>query len=95
MRIRGICKIRNEAHIIQDTLDVWTAFCPDGIHIYDDDSQDGTAAICRAHPGVVEVISSNLMDPNRERAEWFNHRHLLNSAQRFMDDKDWLVEATK
>lgn len=91
MQIRGICKVRDEAHIIQDTLDFWANYCNAGIHVYDDHSQDGTREICLAHPGVVEVLTSNLVDPDRERAEWFNRRLILNSAQRFLEEEDWLV----
>ena len=52
MQVRGI-KARNEAHTIGDILDRWASLCTDGVH--DDHSQDETADICRAHPGVVEV----------------------------------------
>lgn len=88
--IRGITKIRNEAHIIQDTLDNWAQYC-DAIHVYDDNSTDGTVQICREHPAVVEVIQSNLIDPDRERAEWFNRQAVLSSARRFMGPHDWFV----
>jgi len=90
MNVVGICKVRNEAHIIKDTLDNWAEHC-DWIHVYDDYSTDGTARICEEHPAVKEVISSNLIDPNRERAEWFNRQAALSSAQRFMQKDDWVV----
>ena len=89
--IKGICKVRNEGHIIGDTLDNWGAICDGGIHIYDDHSSDATPDICRQHPAVCEVIQSNLFDPNRERAEWFNRQAVLASAQRFMGPEDWVV----
>ena len=91
MQRRGITKVRNEAHIIEDTLDRWAEFCPDGIHVYDDHSEDETANICRAHPGVVEVVTSDLFDPDRERAEWFNRHAMFASARRFLQDGDWLA----
>jgi hypothetical protein len=37
------------------------------------------------------VISSDLFDSDRERAEWFNRQALLNSARRFMQEgSDWI-----
>ena len=89
--VRGIAKVRNEAHIIQDTLDNWAAYCDQGIHVYCDYSTDGTDEICRSHPAVVEVVSSNLIDPDRERAEWFNRQAVLGSAMRFVTPDDWIV----
>jgi glycosyltransferase involved in cell wall biosynthesis len=92
MRIRGIAKVRNEAEIIGPTLDNFAAYCTDGIHVYDDCSTDGTADVCRAHPAVVEVIASDLFDPDRERAEWFCRAALLRSAQRFLKfEEDWIL----
>ena len=52
--IAGITKVRNEAHIIQQTLDNWSQYC-DQIFVYDDASDDGTPDICNEHPAVVEV----------------------------------------
>ena len=90
MTIHGIVKARNEAHIIKDTLDNWSQVC-DRIHVYDDHSEDDTPDICRRHPQVVEVITSNLLDPDRQRSEWFNRQILLASAKRFMAPEDWVV----
>lgn len=91
MAVIGITKLRNESHIIQDTLDNWAPHCTAGIHVYDDASEDDTADICEAHPGVVEVIRSRLFDPDRERAEWFNRQTVLRSARRFISPHDWIV----
>lgn len=90
-RVRGIIKARNEAHVIADTLDAWAPYCTDGIHVYDDHSLDETADICRSHPAVVEVVTSDLIDPDRERAEWYNRQVILASAQRFLGPMDWVV----
>lgn len=90
MKVVGITKIRNEAHIIEDTLDSWAEVC-DAIHVYDDHSTDGTADLCRRHPKVAEVVASNLLDPDRERAEWFNRQAVWSSAKRFMGVEDWVV----
>ena len=89
--IRGICKARNESHIIGHTLDVWGSLCLDGIHVLDDSSDDDTVEICREHPAVAEVISVDLFDPDRERAEWYNRQMLFNSAMRFLQEGDWLA----
>lgn len=90
MQVRGICKARNEQHILGETLDNWAQFCT-SIHVYDDCSDDATAEIARNHPAVVEVISSTLLDGDRERGEWFNRQILLSSAQRFLTQDDWIV----
>ena len=93
MAVRGITKVRNEAHIIEDTLDNWAQWCDAGIHVYCDDCTDrgSTATICKGHDAVVEVIESDLYDTDRERAEWFHRRQVLHSALRFCNDDDWIV----
>ena len=90
MKVFGIAKIRNEQHIIRDTLDSWAGVC-DEIYVYDDCSSDSTPTICLAHPKVKEVIHSTLFDPDRERAEWFNRQAVWSSARRFMGPEDWVV----
>ena len=89
--VTGIAKVRNEAHIISDTLDNWAPICDGGIHVYDDCSNDDTPDLCRRHSAVKEVLQSTLFDPDRERAEWFNRQAVLASAQRFMGPRDWVV----
>jgi glycosyltransferase involved in cell wall biosynthesis len=89
--MRGITKIRNEEGIIGDTLDRWYEICEGGIHVYSDCSTDNTVDICKKHPAVVEVITSDFYDPDRERAEWYNRNALLNSARRFMENGEWVV----
>ena len=93
MAVRGITKVRNEAHIIGDTLDNWAQWCDAGIHVYCDHCTDrgSTAQICREHKAVNEVIQSDLLDPDRERAEWFTRSMVLRSALRFCSDDDWVV----
>jgi len=91
--VRGIAKARNESHIIWDTLDSWQQWCDAGIHVYCDNCTDSgqTARICSDHEAVAEVIESDLLDPDRERAEWFNRRWVLHSALRFSGKGDWIV----
>lgn len=55
MKLFGITRIRNEAHIIKKTLDHVSGFV-DGVIVYDDCSTDNTVEICEKHPIVKEVI---------------------------------------
>lgn len=90
-KIRGLMKVRNEEHIIKDTLDNWASFCTGGIYIYDDVSTDKTVEICRAHPAVKEVIEGEFWDPDREKAEWWNRQMVLMRAQQDSGPDDWFV----
>ncbi len=65
LRVAGITRVRNEADIIQDTLDYMADFCSEGIFVYDDASTDETAEICEAHPAVKEVIHRPVWDGSR------------------------------
>ena len=89
--IRGLMKIRNESHIIKDTLDKWAPFCTGGIYIYDDVSDDNTVEICRSHSSVKDVIVGDFWDPDREKAEWFNRQMALIRAQQDSGPDDWFV----
>ena len=89
--IRGLLKVRNEAHIIKETLDNWATFCTGGIYIYDDVSTDKTVEICRAHPAVKDIILGEFWDPDREKAEWFNRQAILARAQQDSGPDDWFV----
>ncbi|HDZ85464.1 MAG TPA: glycosyltransferase [Candidatus Moranbacteria bacterium] len=53
-KIIGICRIRNEEHIIWDTLN-HVAQLVDEIVVYDDASTDNTVELCLSHPAVVAV----------------------------------------
>lgn len=89
--IRGLMKVRNEEHIIKDTLDNWAPFCTGGIYIYDDVSTDKTAEICRNHPAVKAVIEGEFWDPDREKAEWWNRQAALSCAKHDAGPDDWFV----
>jgi hypothetical protein len=91
MAIRGICKARNEAHILKDTLDNWAQWCDGGIHIYMDADNGPSGEIAKSHPAVAEVVESTLFDQNRERAEWYCRQVVLASALRFLGREDWVV----
>lgn len=90
-KIRGLVKVRNEAEIIKETLDLWALYCTAGIYVYDDCSDDATVAICKAHPAVKAVIEGSLWDPDREKAEWFNRQMVLLRAQQDSGPTDWFV----
>src|SRR3990167_6561998 len=90
-KIYGLMKVRNEAHIILDTLNNWAPFCTGGIYIYDDVSNDATVELCRSHPAVKEVILGSFWDPDREKAEWFNRQMALARAQQEAGPDDWFV----
>ena len=90
-KIFGLVKVRNESHIIKDTLNNWAPFCTGGILVYDDVSTDNTVEICRSHPAVKEVLLGDLWDADREKAEWFNRQQLLIRAQQGAGPDDWFV----
>lgn len=90
-KIIGLIKVRNEAHIIKDTLDNWARICTGGVYVYDDCSTDHTVDICKAHPAVKEVIKGSFWDPDREKAEWFNRQMVLTRAQQDAGPDDWFV----
>lgn len=89
--IRGLMKVRNEAHIIKDVLDHWAPYCTGGIYIVDDASTDKTVEIARAHPAVKDVHVVTFWDPDREKAEWFNRQLALSRAQQDAGPDDWFV----
>lgn len=83
--------MRNEEHILKDTLDNWAKFCTEGIYIYDDCSEDRSVEIARAHPAVKIVIEGSYWDPDREKAEWVNRQTILTRAQMDSGPDDWFV----
>lgn len=89
--IRGLCKMRNESHIIKDVLDNWAGICTGGIYLYDDVSDDNTVDIARTHSAVKDIIQGTYWDPDRERAEWFNRQQILMRAQQDSGPDDWFV----
>ncbi len=81
--------MRNEAHLIAETLDHHAAFCDAGIYVYDDCSTDDTADICRRHPAVIDVVQGEHWNPVRVEAEHENRQALLERA--LLDDPEWLL----
>lgn len=88
MKIAGITKIRNEAHIIKDTLNHFGQFC-DAIYVYDDCSTDRTVRMCREHSKVKKIIQGEVWDTNRYRAEYQTRQRVLEEAQK--DNPEWLL----
>ena len=91
LKIIGLTKVRNEQHIIKDTLDNWSQYCNGGIYIYDDCSDDKSVEICEAHPNVKEVIKGDFWDPDREKADSATRQTVLMRAQQFADENTWFV----
>lgn len=88
-RIAGLVMARNEAAIIHDTLEHYAPLCTAGIYVFDDCSTDDTAAICRLHPAVVDVISGSEWSEDRKYAQSRNRQSLLVRA--LQDRPDWLL----
>jgi len=91
VRVIGLIRIRNEAAIIQDTLDHMSRFCSGGIYVYDDVSTDDTQAICAAHPMVRGVVRGEYWDSNRGRANYENRAAVLAAGQKEANPQDWFV----
>jgi glycosyltransferase involved in cell wall biosynthesis len=75
LKIIGICRLRNESHIIQDTLDHVSKFV-DGIIILDDASTDNSLDICRKHEKVIGCITHTIWEPDPAK------RAILEGSQR-------------
>ncbi|MBN2841228.1 MAG: glycosyltransferase family 2 protein [Coriobacteriia bacterium] len=88
-RIAGLTRVRNEAHIIHETLNHHAALCDAGIYVYDDCSTDDTALICRAHPAVIDVVEGVSWNPDRLDAEYQGRQAVLERA--LLDEPDWLL----
>jgi GT2 family glycosyltransferase/glycosyltransferase involved in cell wall biosynthesis len=90
-KIYGMLRVRNESHIINDTLDYMSCFCTTGIFVYDDCSEDNTAELCENHFGVKKVIKGKYWDNNRERAEYENRAILLNEVKKYARKNEWII----
>ena len=90
-KVYGLIRVRNEAHIINDTLNHLAEFCTGGIFVYDDCSDDETVNLCNNHSSVKMVIKGKEWDSNRERAEYENRATILNEVKKYAGNNDWLV----
>jgi len=87
-KIIGLIRVRNEGHIIQDTLDHMLCYC-DHIFLYDDCSTDETAKIA-ARNSAVTVLSGHRWDDGvRYDEETRNRQALLDCAREQMRLSPW------
>lgn len=89
MKIAGITKVRNEADIIDLTLDWYAKFCNAGIYVYDDCSEDNTVDVCKRHPFVSSVIEGKIWHYDRTIAEYQTRQVVLERAK--LDKPDWFI----
>lgn len=88
-KIVAMVRLRNEALILQDSLD-HLAKIADLIVVFDDASTDESAQISRNHPAVATVIENRRWNSkNRPWEETSNRAKLLKEAQKF--GADWLL----
>lgn len=90
-KLIGITRVRNEALILQDTLD-YVGTKVDSIIAYDDASTDDTLAILKSHPKVALIISNTAWIPNIEGRLLAETRHrglLINIARKYLKF-DWI-----
>ncbi len=87
----GITRVRNEALILQDTLD-YVGKNVDAIVAYDDASTDRTLEILGGHPKVALVVTNRSWEPDIEarRIAEGRHRGLLLHAAREHLQFDWI-----
>jgi glycosyltransferase involved in cell wall biosynthesis len=87
----GITRIRNEALILNDTLE-FVGRHVDAIIAYDDASTDRTLEILRSHPKVACVIANEAWqtDVHARRAAEHRNRHLLLQCAREQLSSDWM-----
>lgn len=92
-KVLGVIRVRNEAHIIQSTLDHMAQFC-DHISVLDEASTDATHAICIAHPAVVcvEEVSIFCTDPHeRRRFESWGRQRPLDAGLKAYPEAEWIL----
>lgn len=81
---------RNEAAILQDTLDHVSGFCDEGILVLDDASTDRSPKIAYAHDAVHEVIQSDGWDPTGRGYKYAEFAELL--AERAIErGAEWIA----
>ena len=69
-KIAGVTRVRNEEHILLDTLDYYSKICTHGISALDEASTDATPEILIASPDVRHMIEVPVFetDPGKRRA---------------------------
>lgn len=82
-KVIGLIRERNEALLLQDTLDHLSQFV-DAIVVYDDASTDRSVSIARNHDKVIEVIKAKRWrKTNRLWEEASNRKKLLSRAKKY------------
>lgn len=89
-KVIGLMVVRNEAAIVQDTLDDMAEFC-DCVVVQDDASEDETRAICAAHPVVADVLVKYVWEPDRTIAQARDRDRVLKAARKYGGADDWFV----
>ena len=84
----GITRVRNEAHILKDTLDHVAEFL-DGVVLVDDSSTDGTIDIAEEHPVVTHVLRNDRQHVNRPMSETIDRQRAL--RQVMQSRPDWIM----
>jgi Glycosyl transferase family 2 len=86
MRIHGLCLVKNEADVLQETLVSALYWC-DQIYVFDNGSNDGTwelvKDLAQQHPQIVAYKQDDVLYTNGLRADIFN-AFRLNA-----EPKDW------
>lgn len=88
IKIAGIAAIRNEEHIIGDTLDHFGSFC-DALYIYDDCSSDKTIKICHDHKKVKKLIQGTVWNTDRYWGQTRNRQRIFEVAKE--DSPEWIL----
>ena len=91
MDVIGLIRVRNEAHIIRDTLDHMAEFCTGGIFVYDDASTDDTPGICKHHEAVRTLILGRNWGGDIDKAPSWKKNAVLDAARQEAQPEDWLV----
>jgi hypothetical protein len=88
----GITRVRNEALVLQDTLD-YVGKQVDAIVAYDDASTDRTLEILGAHPKVALIVANRAWEADIEarRIAEGRHRGLLLQTAREQLPFDWMI----
>jgi len=75
VKIAGISKVRNEGHMIEDTLDHMGELCNAGLYVLDDCSTDKTDSILQSHSAVTKVVRNTQWDPDPRMRDVYEGTH--------------------
>lgn len=79
-KLIGLLRIKDEAAIIEDTLNHMAQFCK-RVYVFNDASSDYTHQLCRLHPVVAQIISETKWDNNQEFVQSAQRNTLLEFAK--------------